>query len=61
LPPLVSIARCKSAAAASFLTKLMTTPQPASAVTLSDEDQHYRHRVVDFTIPLRNVLLLPKS
>ena len=30
-------------------------------VTLSDEDQHYRHRVVDFTIPLRNVLLLPKS
>ena len=30
-------------------------------VTLSDDDQHYRHRVVDFTIPLRNVLLLPKS
>jgi type IV pilus assembly protein PilW len=30
-------------------------------VDISTEDQHYRHRVVDFTIPLRNILLLPSS
>jgi type IV pilus assembly protein PilW len=31
----------------------------AQAVALSDDDRHYRHRVVEFTIPLRNMLLLP--
>ncbi|MGJ7582997.1 PilW family protein, partial [Variovorax sp. RHLX14] len=32
----------------------------AQSVTLSAaEDQHYRYRVVEFTIPLRNMLLLP--
>ncbi|MGJ7567093.1 PilW family protein [Variovorax sp. GB1R11] len=31
------------------------------AVTLKDDDQRYRYRVVEFTIPLRNILLLPKS
>ncbi len=31
------------------------------AVTLKDYDQRYRYRVVEFTIPLRNTLLLPKS
>jgi len=30
-------------------------------VTLSTDDQHYRYRVVDTTIPLRNMLLLPTS
>jgi type IV pilus assembly protein PilW len=30
-------------------------------VTLSTAEQHYRHRVVESTIPLRNVLLLPTS
>jgi type IV pilus assembly protein PilW len=30
-------------------------------VTLSTEEQHYRYRTVDSTIPLRNVLLLPTS
>lgn len=28
-------------------------------VTLSSDDQHYRYRVVDSVIPLRNMLLLP--
>jgi len=28
-------------------------------VTLSDDDRRYRQRVVEFTIPLRNMLLLP--
>ncbi|MGF6348906.1 PilW family protein [Variovorax sp. W2I14] len=31
----------------------------SQTVTLGDDDQHYRHRVVEFTIPLRNMLLLP--
>jgi type IV pilus assembly protein PilW len=31
------------------------------AVTLTNDDRRYRYRVVEFTIPLRNVLLLPKS
>jgi type IV pilus assembly protein PilW len=32
----------------------------AQTVTLSaTEDQYYRYRVVEFTIPLRNMLLLP--
>ncbi|MCR6478168.1 PilW family protein [Variovorax sp. ZS18.2.2] len=31
----------------------------AQTVTLSDDERHYRHRVVEFTIPLRNMLLLP--
>jgi type IV pilus assembly protein PilW len=31
------------------------------AVTLKDDDRRYRYRVVEFTIPLRNVLLLPNS
>ncbi|AMM24847.1 hypothetical protein AX767_11130 [Variovorax sp. PAMC 28711] len=44
------------------------TPAPdaslkRAAVTLSTsgDDQHYRYRLVEFTIPLRNVLLLPTS
>ena len=32
-----------------------------AAVTLTNDDRRYRYRVVKFTIPLRNVLLLPKS
>lgn len=32
-----------------------------AAVTLTNDDRRYRYRVVEFTIPLRNVLLLPKS
>jgi len=31
------------------------------AVTLTNDDRRYRYRVVEFTIPLRNTLLLPKS
>ncbi|UVH57618.1 PilW family protein [Variovorax paradoxus] len=31
------------------------------AVTLTNDDRRYRYRVVEFTIPLRNILLLPKS
>jgi len=31
------------------------------AVTLTGDDRRYRYRVVEFTIPLRNILLLPKS
>lgn len=31
----------------------------AQTVTLSSDDQGYRYRVVDFTVPLRNMLLLP--
>lgn len=31
------------------------------AVPLTNDDQRYRYRVVEFTIPLRNTLLLPKS
>lgn len=32
----------------------------AQTVTLSDaDDQYYRYRVVEFTVPLRNMLLLP--
>jgi type IV pilus assembly protein PilW len=30
-------------------------------VTLSDDDQHYRYRVIDTTIPLRNMLLQSSS
>lgn len=30
-------------------------------VTLTGDDSHYRYRVFDTTIPLRNMLLLPKS
>jgi len=30
-------------------------------VVIKDEDRDYRHRVVEFTIPLRNVLLLPTT
>jgi type IV pilus assembly protein PilW len=31
----------------------------AQTVSLSADDQHYRYRVIDSTIPLRNMLLLP--
>ncbi|MDN8614259.1 PilW family protein [Variovorax ginsengisoli] len=31
------------------------------SVVISDENQNYRHRVVEFTIPLRNILLLPTT
>lgn len=34
---------------------------PRDAVDLKDDDRRYRYRVVEFTIPLRNTLLLPKS
>jgi hypothetical protein len=27
-------------------------------VALSAEDQHYRYRIFEFTVPLRNMLLL---
>ncbi|MDM0033581.1 PilW family protein [Variovorax sp. J22P271] len=30
-------------------------------VVISGENQNYRHRVIEFTIPLRNVLLLPTT
>jgi len=29
--------------------------------TISGDDKHFRHRVVEFTVPLRNMLLLPTS
>lgn len=31
----------------------------AQSVSLSTDDQNYRYRVIDFTVPLRNMLLLP--
>ena len=33
----------------------------SNQVTLSSDQQNYRHRVVEFTVPLRNILLLPTT
>lgn len=37
------------------------TPGEIAAVTLSNDDKRYRYRVVEFTVPLRNILLLGAS
>lgn len=37
------------------------TASPRPAVALTGDNRRYRYRLVEFTIPLRNVLLLPTS
>ncbi|XAH23333.1 PilW family protein [Xylophilus sp. GW821-FHT01B05] len=43
------------------LSPAPNTALARDAVALSGDDQHYRYRVVETTIPLRNLLLLPTS
>ncbi|QRF57573.1 PilW family protein [Variovorax paradoxus] len=52
----------KEAVSSTIPAMFVGTGAARNAVTLtSDDDKHYRWRVVEFTVPLRNVLLLPKS
>jgi type IV pilus assembly protein PilW len=48
-----------SPASLTLFSDLATSLQ--QKVSFSTSEQHFRHRVVESTIPLRNVLLLPTS
>lgn len=54
----------KNAVSASSLTLFGDAKNAAGTsikqtITLSSDDQHYRYRVIDSVVPLRNILLLP--
>lgn len=49
----------KADVASQIPAQFSDTPGAIAAQTLTGDDRRFRHRVIEFTIPLRNVLLLP--